>query len=213
MHRRDLRLGELFKIALGKLALIHSVDNERKGYIRCNDVAASLANDDIGFSGKELLNCKNAHSGCHNSVAQSGCAASDDMSKAGKSRFDSGSCLDSLGELRSVFRANALGNDNDEVSLSYCARILDLLAKRVYNIIWGAAFDPSLDDEMRITIIATGFEGAKKVAAPIISPDIAPKTEEKETQPVVDATASRRQAVAPRDFDDILSIVNNRRNS
>ncbi len=29
------------------------------------------------------------------------------------------------------------------------------------NIIWGAAFDPSLEDEMRITIIATGFENNK----------------------------------------------------
>jgi len=28
------------------------------------------------------------------------------------------------------------------------------------NIIWGAAFDPSLEDEMRVTIIATGFENA-----------------------------------------------------
>ncbi len=26
------------------------------------------------------------------------------------------------------------------------------------NIIWGAAFDPNLDDEMRVTIIATGFD-------------------------------------------------------
>lgn len=30
------------------------------------------------------------------------------------------------------------------------------------NIIWGAAFDPELEDEMRVTIIATGFESAKK---------------------------------------------------
>lgn len=29
------------------------------------------------------------------------------------------------------------------------------------NIIWGAAFDPSLEDEMRVTIIATGFDSAK----------------------------------------------------
>ena len=42
------------------------------------------------------------------------------------------------------------------------------------NIIWGAAFDPSLQDEMRVTVIATGFiaenAGAKKpeaAAAPV----------------------------------------------
>ena len=32
------------------------------------------------------------------------------------------------------------------------------------NIIWGAAFDPSLQDELRITIIATGFDKVKKAA-------------------------------------------------
>ncbi len=30
------------------------------------------------------------------------------------------------------------------------------------NIIWGAAFDPELEDEMRVTIIATGFESGKR---------------------------------------------------
>ena len=29
------------------------------------------------------------------------------------------------------------------------------------NIIWGAAFDPTLEDEMRVTIIATGFDNVK----------------------------------------------------
>ncbi|MBO5945077.1 MAG: cell division protein FtsZ [Clostridia bacterium] len=33
------------------------------------------------------------------------------------------------------------------------------------NIIWGAAFDPALDDEIRITIIATGFDNAQARAA------------------------------------------------
>ena len=31
------------------------------------------------------------------------------------------------------------------------------------NIIWGAAFDPNLEDEMRVTIIATGFDQVKTV--------------------------------------------------
>ena len=33
------------------------------------------------------------------------------------------------------------------------------------NIIWGANFDPSLEDEMRITIIATGFDRVKAAEA------------------------------------------------
>ena len=34
------------------------------------------------------------------------------------------------------------------------------------NVIWGVAFDPSLDDEMKITIIATGFESNNSSSAP-----------------------------------------------
>ncbi len=33
------------------------------------------------------------------------------------------------------------------------------------NIIWGAAFDPNLDDEMRVTIIATGFDQVRTTEA------------------------------------------------
>ena len=33
------------------------------------------------------------------------------------------------------------------------------------NIIWGATFDPCLEDELRITIIATGFDGSRRVTA------------------------------------------------
>ncbi len=34
------------------------------------------------------------------------------------------------------------------------------------NIIFGASFDPSLDDEIRVTVIATGFEDASQQAEP-----------------------------------------------
>ena len=81
------------------------------------------------------------------------------------------------------------------------------------TIIWGAAFDPALEDEMRVTIIATGFEGAKKVTIPVIPAEINPETEEKDAQPVLDATAgaARRPQPSPSDYDDILDIVNRHR--
>ena len=48
------------------------------------------------------------------------------------------------------------------------------------NVIWGVNFDNELEDEMRITIIATGFNnqnGARKAAAPVAAPVEAPKAE------------------------------------
>ena len=50
------------------------------------------------------------------------------------------------------------------------------------NIIWGANFDPTLEDEMRITIIATGFDRVK--AAEAIEQAAAAKT--KPVEPVVE---------------------------
>nr|MBE6545618.1 hypothetical protein [Oscillospiraceae bacterium] len=51
------------------------------------------------------------------------------------------------------------------------------------NIIWGAAFDPTLQDEMRVTVIATGFiadnsdtrkvENSRVVNTPVIETPVA----------------------------------------
>ncbi len=52
-----------------------------------------------------------------------------------------------------------------DISLDDITLASDLIAEEAHpdaNIIWGAAFDPELDDEMRITVIATGFESGKK---------------------------------------------------
>ena len=45
------------------------------------------------------------------------------------------------------------------------------------NIIFGASFDPSLDDEIRVTVIATGFEDPAKAAeaAPVVQQQSAPR--------------------------------------
>ena len=43
------------------------------------------------------------------------------------------------------------------------------------NIIWGATFDPKLEDEMRVTVIATGFVSANKAAVkPVVQATVAP---------------------------------------
>ena len=61
------------------------------------------------------------------------------------------------------------------------------------NVIWGVAFDENLEDEMRITIVATGFEKT-------------PAAEKVETQRVVKRTAPTpvKPAAKKDDLDDIL---------
>ena len=66
------------------------------------------------------------------------------------------------------------------------------------TVIWGAAFDQTLEDEMRITVIATGFEGSARnttVKAPEVrkapastaapAPAAAPVEEKKEEESVI----------------------------
>ena len=69
------------------------------------------------------------------------------------------------------------------------------------NVIWGVAFDPDLEDEMRITIVATGFE--KKL------PDSAraTKSEEKtETKTAPQKKETVEESSDDLDFDDLFSM-------
>jgi cell division protein FtsZ len=72
------------------------------------------------------------------------------------------------------------------------------------NVIWGVAFDPELEDEMRITIVATGFE--KKFS------DQAKKVVAKKAEPVKEVKVAPKEEVVVEeddgdlDFDDLFSV-------
>jgi cell division protein FtsZ len=90
------------------------------------------------------------------------------------------------------------------------------------SIIWGVAFDPELDDEMKITIIATGFadfKGETSVTAPVkaepkkVETKVAPKVVAKPPvikKPVAPAPApapvANEEVVEDLDDDDIMSL-------
>lgn len=81
----------------------------------------------------------------------------------------------------------------DEVDLAS-----SMIAKAAHpdaNIIWGAAFDDSFEDEIQITVIATGFDNGKNVSS-----SSAPEAESKESS---DSYGT--------DFEDILSLFNDRK--
>lgn len=102
------------------------------------------------------------------------------------------------------------------------------------NIIWGAAFDENLKDEMSITVIATGFDAGLVGSDPMDVPQnasaftgkVPPAAFRNDTAPV--APAQPVQPVAPTQpvqpapaveeddnsyFDDILGLLNNRGNN
>jgi cell division protein FtsZ len=58
------------------------------------------------------------------------------------------------------------GSDLSIHEVEEAARIVQEAAHDEANIIFGAVIDPSLDDEVRITVIATGFTERKETASP-----------------------------------------------
>jgi len=96
-----------------------------------------------------------------------------------------------MGVLINITGSSDLGLDDVETAAS----IVQEAANPEANIIFGSAFDDSLQDEMRVTVIATGFD-EKKPAAPRVGAFSA--TVEK-TRPVVEDDS---------DIDAIFKIFN-----
>ena len=74
------------------------------------------------------------------------------------------------------------------------------------NVIWGVAFDPELEDEMRITIVATGFDKKpEKVAPKFTRPAARPAVETRTAKPAarpIEAKSTKK------DDDDFMSLMN-----
>ena len=67
--------------------------------------------------------------------------------------------------------------------------------------IFGAAFDETLEDEIRVTVIATGFDaGSSKAAAPQVSADLPV------LQPLDEVNGEKADTLDDNDFQDILNI-------
>ena len=84
------------------------------------------------------------------------------------------------------------------------------------NIIWGTAFDENLQDEMRITVVATGFDNKPVASAPVAAPSGVGTV--KTPTPVVgeqpEAPVAEQPAAAEPDrdyFDDIMDLLNKRK--
>lgn len=95
------------------------------------------------------------------------------------------------------------------------------------NVIWGLAFDDKLEDEMRITIIATGFENENEdgVAEPEVQPitvtpvapvttapttPVAPVTEAAPTTHAPAFNTAEEEAADVDDFDQIMNLFRNK---
>lgn len=82
------------------------------------------------------------------------------------------------------------------------------------NVIWGVAFDPSLEDEMRVTVIATGFDSAPKSMQSALSmqkPAVqaeAPKASEEDSETNKEGDLD---VMTKDDFDELVGFLRNNR--
>ncbi len=88
---------------------------------------------------------------------------------------------------------------SDDVDLEDVENAAELITSRAHedaNITWGIAFDPDLDDEMVITVIATGFDSSIKSASNPFA-HVAAKAEASVSQPVAEPVAKPAAPAAP----------------
>ncbi|MBS5734246.1 MAG: cell division protein FtsZ [Clostridiales bacterium] len=90
-------------------------------------------------------------------------------------------------------------------------------------IIWGAAFDATLEDELRVTVIATGLDAKNNPAIELVSPSADQQASEEDqkgdNKATVDNDKSEKtvdntpvdpigeQVISDNDFDDIMKIL------
>lgn len=81
------------------------------------------------------------------------------------------------------------------------------------NIIWGAAFDENLEDEMHIIVIATGFDTRtdnSNISVSLQKPSADPEKAKKD-DPFVPPAQSQPSTPADEEYFDIMSIFNRRK--
>ena len=80
----------------------------------------------------------------------------------------------SISGAKGVIISITASDDVDLEDVENAAEIITAKAHEDANITWGIAFDPDLDDEMVITVIATGFDSKPQVEAPKAAAPAAP---------------------------------------
>jgi cell division protein FtsZ len=87
------------------------------------------------------------------------------------------------------------GEDLGLFEVNEAARLVMQAADPNANIVFGAVVDSSLHEEVRVTVIATGFEGFEMIAR---APEFTRKERDRETPPFVRRAREARDAGAAR---------------
>ena len=97
--------------------------------------------------------------------------------------------------------------DLDDVDLA--ASMIHAQAHPDVNLIWGTSFDETLNDEMIVTVIATGFDTVPEATVTVKPPvqTVAPSS----TESVVEASDDSDDTDDDQGFYDIMALFNNKK--
>jgi cell division protein FtsZ len=98
------------------------------------------------------------------------------------------------------------GADLGLFEVNEAAEIVQAAADRNSNIIFGAVIDEALGDEVRVTVIATGFDRGGGLRAPLYRPDEAPRRREPAPRRERDLSMDDRQRSSLEIPDDDIDI-------
>ncbi len=99
------------------------------------------------------------------------------------------------------------GGDLGLFEVNEAAEIVQAAADRNSNIIFGAVIDESLGDEVRVTVIATGFDRGSDLRGPLYRPDQAPRRERQPRRRDLSLGDDRSSLEIPDDDIDIPSFL------
>ncbi|MBR2453726.1 MAG: cell division protein FtsZ [Clostridia bacterium] len=132
----------------------------RRGVQSVSEIVNETAFINVDFADITAImkNAGNAHMGIGSGTGK------DKAEIAAKSAISSPLLETSIDGARGILFSITASPDIGLEDIDVAARMIMDAAHPDANNIWGVSFDPTLEDEMRITIIATGFDGANAAA-------------------------------------------------
>ena len=92
--------------------------------------------------------------------------------------------------------------------IEFAASLIGQEAHPDASVIWGVAFDPNLEDEMRVTVIATGFESDKSAAKVVAKAETADESEDSDE--LIPLSFNRNANVEKDEIDETLEVLKKR---
>ena len=119
------------------------------------------------------------------------------MVDAAKQAISSPMLETSIDGARAVLINITGGPDMSIIDVNEAAQLITAAADPEANIIFGAGIDESLTDEVKITVIATGFEKTPFTATKASKPEAQPEPEEAPAEPRPRRTFTEEEPVSP----------------